>query len=140
MSKRLFFVFILSLIGQTLFSQQRKITTEDGKSLTNTAIDSIVTKLMDTAGVTGLCIGIVSNNKVDYVKSYGYKNKATNLFNDTATSFYAASLSKPVFAFIVMQLVDKGIINLTSHFINICPNLCLNMKIIKTCQVMNVGN
>jgi CubicO group peptidase (beta-lactamase class C family) len=121
MSKKLFSVFIISLMSQTLFSQQRKMATSDRKSLTNTSIDSLVTKLMDTAGVTGLSIGIVNNNKADYIKSYGYKNKATNQFNDTSTSFYAASLSKPVFAFIVMQLVDKGIINLDKPLYKYLP-------------------
>jgi CubicO group peptidase (beta-lactamase class C family) len=121
MTKKLFFFLIHALIFQTVFSQQRKISIADGKILTNIAIDSIVKKLMDTAGVTGLSLGIVNNNSVDFVKSYGYKNKATNKFNDTATSFYAASLSKPLFAFIVMQLVDKRIINLDQPLYKYLP-------------------
>jgi CubicO group peptidase (beta-lactamase class C family) len=32
--------------------------------------------------------------------------------NDTASSFYAASLAKPLFGYIVMHLVDEGVINL----------------------------
>ena len=76
---------------------------------------------MDNAGVTGLCIGIINDNKVNCVKTYGYKNKPANQLNDTATCFYAASLSKPVFAYLVMQLVDKGVINLDTPLYKYLP-------------------
>ncbi|MEO7121228.1 MAG: serine hydrolase, partial [Ginsengibacter sp.] len=57
----------------------------------------------------------------DFVKSYGYRNKTKKLWNDTATCFYAASLSKPVFAYLVMQLVDKGLINLDTPVYKYLP-------------------
>ncbi len=120
MNRKLFLFLALIAISQTLFSQ-RKTETANGRILTNTAVDSIVTKLMDTAGVTGLSVGIVNNNSVNYIKSYGYKNKTTKQFNDTATNFYAASLSKLVFAFIVMQLVDKGVVNLDTPLYKYLP-------------------
>lgn len=123
MNKKTFFILLPIFIVQTLLSQPRQILRRDGKMLANTAIDSIVKKLMDTAGVPGLSIGIVNNNRVDYIKSYGYKNKATNQWNDSATCFYAASLSKSVFAYLVMQLVDKEVVILTHLFLNIYPSL-----------------
>jgi CubicO group peptidase (beta-lactamase class C family) len=76
---------------------------------------------MGNAEVTGLCLGIINDNKVAYVKSYGYRNKAENQLNDTATCFYAASLSKPLFAYLVMQLVDKGVINLDKPLFTYLP-------------------
>lgn len=111
MTKKLFLIIVPILIGQTLFSQ-KQILNSDGKSISKPSIDSVTQKLMDAAGVTGLSLGIVNDNKTAYVKSYGYKNKATSQLSDTATIYYAASFSKSVFAYLVMQLVDKGIINL----------------------------
>jgi CubicO group peptidase (beta-lactamase class C family) len=67
---------------------------------------------MDTAEVTGLCLGIINDNKIAYVKTYGYKNAGKDQLIDTATCFYAASLAKPLFAYLVMQLVDNGVIDL----------------------------
>jgi CubicO group peptidase (beta-lactamase class C family) len=84
----------------------------DGSSLPITTIDSIVQHLMDTARVTGLCLGIVENGRPAYVQAYGYRNKPANERNDTATCFYGASLSKSLFAYLVMQLVDLGTIDL----------------------------
>lgn len=121
MKMQLFFTPILTLLFQTAFSQQNALVLPDGKQLSTTAIDTRVQHLMDTAGVTGLCIGIVQNNEVYYVKSYGYKNRTTGQRNDNSTSFSAASLSKPVFAYLVMQLVDEGIINLDKPLYEYLP-------------------
>jgi CubicO group peptidase (beta-lactamase class C family) len=120
MTKKLSNIFVLTLLAQALFAQMQ-VFKPHGQSLTNSSIDSLTPKLMANAGVTGMCIGIINDNKVSYVKSYGYKNKSANQLNDTATCFYAASLSKPLFAFLVMQLVDKGVINLDTPLYKYLP-------------------
>jgi CubicO group peptidase (beta-lactamase class C family) len=74
--------------------------------------DSLILRLMRQSKITGLGIGIIEKNKPVSVRTYGYRNREKNLSNDTATCFYAASLSKAVFAWLVMQLVDEGRINL----------------------------
>lgn len=101
---------LLLFIHSILYAQAVK--TPGGKKLSTGSIDAIVKKLMDTADVTGLCVGIINNNRIAYVKGYGYSNIATGARNDTATCFYAASLAKPLFAFLAMQLVDEGKIDL----------------------------
>jgi CubicO group peptidase (beta-lactamase class C family) len=93
-------------------AQQKQIKRPDGKTMSAYTVDTIVQRLMDAAEVTGLQLGIVNDNKVAYVKSYGYKNKTANQLLDTASSFYAASLSKSLFAYLVMQLADQKIIDL----------------------------
>ena len=120
MNKKLLCIFIITIAAQTIFAQ-RQILRPDGKLITIAAIDSVTQKLMDNAGVPGLSIGIINDNKVDLVKSFGYRNKAKNLRNDTATCFYAASLAKPVFAYLVMQLADKGLINLDTPVYKYLP-------------------
>jgi CubicO group peptidase (beta-lactamase class C family) len=83
--------------------------------------DSLVLRLMREAKVTGICIGIVENNKAVSVKAYGYRIKEQNLFNDTSTCFSAASLSKAVFAYLVMKLVDEGKISLDTPLAKYLP-------------------
>jgi CubicO group peptidase (beta-lactamase class C family) len=87
----------------------------------NEQTDQFVTKLIDSAKVTGLCIGIIKENSVFYTKGFGYRIKEKNLLNDTTTCFYAASLSKAVFAYLIMQLVEEGKINLDSPIANYLP-------------------
>jgi CubicO group peptidase (beta-lactamase class C family) len=107
--KIVLFLFAV-LIGCTADSQQL-----------SAKVDPLVKKLMDTAHVTGLCLGIVKDNQITYVRAYGYKNKAAGTLNDTATCFYAASLAKAVFAYLVMQLVDSGIIELDKPLYTYLP-------------------
>jgi CubicO group peptidase (beta-lactamase class C family) len=99
----------------------QQIIKPDGETLSAIAIDKIVKKLMDTGEVTGLCLGIINNGKPVYIKSYGYRNKPSGKLNDTSTCFYAASLSKPLFAYIVMQLVDEGVIDLDKPLYTYLP-------------------
>jgi len=94
---------------------------QTAKPLSPVAIDKIVKKLMDTAEVSGLALAVIQDNKISYVKSYGYKNKAKNEWNDTATCFYAASLAKPLFAYIVMQMVDQKLIDLDKPLYTYLP-------------------
>src|SRR5438105_8494309 len=112
MKNALLLICLSTSIISTTFAQPKQIERTDGNSISTTAIDSIVNKLLDTADITGLQLGIINNNNISYVKSYGFKNKAKHELNDPNTCFYAASLAKPLFGYLVMQLVDEGKIDL----------------------------
>src|SRR4030095_7046971 len=117
-----FTLFILTALNcSTTICTAKTNKKPECKTISTAGIDKIVRQLMDTAEVTGLCLGIINDNNVAYVKSYGYKNKATGEFNDTATCFYAASLAKPLFAYLIMQLVDEGIIDLDKPLYTYLP-------------------
>ena len=120
MNKILLSVFISIIFVQPLVGQ-KQILRPDNQFITDREIDSITQGLMNNAGVSGLSIGIISDNKIDYIKSYGFSNRSADKRNDTATCLYAASLSKPVFAYLIMQLVDKGLINLDTPVYKYLP-------------------
>lgn len=86
-----------------------------------TVSDKDITTLMDKAKVTGLCLGVVKDGKIVSVKAYGYKNKVKGTLNDTSTCFYAASLSKAVFAYLAMQLADEGKLDLDKPLYQYLP-------------------
>src|ERR1700733_3240935 len=93
-------------------STAQQITRLDGSHLSLPQADSIVTNLMRDGHVMGLCISVLNNNRPVYIRAFGLKNSQTKEPLDTATVMYGASLSKAVFAFLVMQLVQEGIIDL----------------------------
>ncbi len=104
---RLLLCILLAVLTESVHSQQKNIVKADGRKISATQIDQTINRLMSAAGVSGLQLGIINNNQPTLVKSYGYKNKTRWQVNNPATSFYAASFSKSLFAFIAMQLVDQ---------------------------------
>ena len=75
-------------------------------------LEQLIPALMDSAGVTGLAMAIVSDSAIEWSHGFGVKSVETGEPVDENTVFEAASLSKPVFAYAVLQLVDQGIIDL----------------------------
>jgi CubicO group peptidase (beta-lactamase class C family) len=75
------------------------------------AVEAEVRRAMESASAKGLALAIVEKGKVAYVKSWGVRNAAGDPLR-TDTIMYGASLTKTVFAFTVMQLVEKNVIDL----------------------------
>jgi CubicO group peptidase (beta-lactamase class C family) len=75
------------------------------------AIDAEVSKIMARTHAKGMAVAVVDHGKVGYVHAYGVRNaKGDPLTADTV--MYGASITKTVFAYTVMQLVDRGVIKL----------------------------
>ena len=70
-------------------------------------IDAEVLRAMQATGARGLAIAVVDAGEVVAVRSYGVRNEAGDPLQ-TNTVMYGASLTKTVFAYTVMQLVDEG--------------------------------
>jgi CubicO group peptidase (beta-lactamase class C family) len=68
--------------------------------------------LLQQADVPGLSIALIHNGKIVWTGAFGLANVKTKKTVTKTTVFEAASLSKPVFAYGVMKLVDKGMLNL----------------------------
>jgi len=79
--------------------------------LASSSLDNIE-KLLSKGEVAGMAIAIVKNGRVQRTKSFGWRNAAlkTQIGNDTI--FEVASLSKPVVAYGVLQLVDRRLIGI----------------------------
>jgi CubicO group peptidase (beta-lactamase class C family) len=75
------------------------------------AIDAEVSKIMTHTHANGMAVAVIDHGNVGYVHAYGIRNaKGDPLTTDTV--MYGASLTKTVFAYTVMQLVDQGKLNL----------------------------
>ncbi len=75
------------------------------------AIDAEVHKLMARTSANGMALAVIEHGQVAYVHAYGKRNtQGDPLTVDTV--MYGASLTKTVFAYTVMQLVDQGKLSL----------------------------
>ena len=68
--------------------------------------------IMRAFAVPGVGIAVVDAGEVVWSRPFGVTNAETRTPVDARTVFETASLSKPVFAYLVLQLVDLGLIDL----------------------------
>jgi CubicO group peptidase (beta-lactamase class C family) len=82
---------------------------------TNEAIRRLETDipvLLEKSDVPGMSIALIRDGRLVWSKGFGVSNVVTKKPVTTNTIFEAASLSKPVFAYAVLRLVDEGKLNL----------------------------
>jgi CubicO group peptidase (beta-lactamase class C family) len=85
------------------------VAAESNKELQE--IDSYVLRQMKELDIPGVAIGIVRGDQVVYTQGYGVADDAGRAMTSD-TPFLIASLSKPITALGIMQLVEKGKIDL----------------------------
>jgi CubicO group peptidase (beta-lactamase class C family) len=92
-------VLLLAVLCFPVLSMAQRIPT-------GPAIDAEVAKLLSQTQAKGIAVAVIDGGKVRYVQAYGSRNaKGDPLTTDTV--MYGASLTKTVFAYTVMQLVDQ---------------------------------
>ncbi|WP_375207871.1 serine hydrolase domain-containing protein [Hyphococcus sp.] len=69
-------------------------------------------RLMQREDVKGLALAVVTAGEVRDVMSFGYRNVERKEPLETDTIMYGASLTKAAFAYMVLQLVDEGLVDL----------------------------
>lgn len=63
---------------------------------------------MKVADVPGLSIAVIRDGRIFWTGAFGSVNDSAQTPLNAATVFEAASMSKPVFGYIVLRLVDRG--------------------------------
>ncbi|MED1563925.1 hypothetical protein AJ85_03990 [Alkalihalobacillus alcalophilus ATCC 27647 = CGMCC 1.3604] len=97
------------------------------KQITN-KLDEILTELMTNEPIPGLAIAVVQGNQKTYMNGFGVMNMEMNEAVTKDTLFHTASISKTFVALAIMQLVEKGDLNLHEPIISYLPYFCLADK------------
>ena len=84
-------------------------------------IDADARSLMQREHVEGLALAIVDHGQVVHVAAFGRRDVARDLPLTTDTILYGASLVKAHFAFVVLQLVDEGRLDLDAPIATLLP-------------------
>jgi CubicO group peptidase (beta-lactamase class C family) len=83
-------------------------------------IDANVRAAMRDTGARGLALAVIDNGRAVAVRTWGHRNAAGDpLTPDTV--MYGASLTKAVFAYTVMQLVEEGRLDLDRSIADYLP-------------------
>ena len=96
----------------------RRESEEDAPTALTTELEAQIPALLAAAHVPGLSIAIVRNGRIVWSRGFGVKNSIAKIPVDTDTLFEAGSVSKTVFAYAVMKLSEKGILDLDMPLTN----------------------
>src|SRR5918911_4701503 len=81
---------------------------KEKKEALTARLENIIPQLMREGDVPGLAISLIRDGKVFWQHPFGVVNAETKAPVTDSTVFEAASLSKPVFAYGVLKLVESG--------------------------------
>ncbi|HEY6292686.1 MAG TPA: serine hydrolase [Terriglobia bacterium] len=113
MKTRVVFLPIAAVIGVlAAASEPAGVKRLDGSVITPSEIDATVTRLMKAAEVPGAGIAVFNDGNIVYLKGFGVRDKEKDLPLTVDSVMSAASFSKVAFAYMVMELVGDGVLDL----------------------------
>ena len=115
--------FILLSLALTVIpglAQHASIQNTVDKQVIN-RLEQTIPRLMADGDIPGLSIALVRKGEVVWSRGFGVKNIETKEAVDDNTVFEAASLTKPVFAYAILKLVDSGKIDLDTPLTKYLP-------------------
>lgn len=97
-----------NLVNVTLYQRVKERERMINISDLENKLSYMVEMYMNESGIPGAAVGIVINKELVYTKGFGVKNIVTGEPVKSATLFHMASISKTFVATAIMQLVEKG--------------------------------
>jgi CubicO group peptidase (beta-lactamase class C family) len=116
-----FFIITLTTAFASNKDNAKKIKILSGKEITAAEMDEYLKTQMDSLGLPGISIAIIDDAEIVYHRVLGVTNVDTKEKVTDETLFDAGSLSKTPFAFLVMKMVEKGILNLDQPLYTYLP-------------------
>jgi CubicO group peptidase (beta-lactamase class C family) len=101
-------------------------------------LELLIPRLMKEGDVPGLSIAVVRDGRVAWHRGFGVRDASAGGAVGDDTLFEAASLSKPVFAYAVLKLVDAGRIDLDAPVERYLPGDYVRDKRISAVTVRRV--
>ena len=111
-NKNLLFLTILFLFFSCNSKVENTIYTYDQQSISQSELDSFINHQLDSLNIPAISIAIINDSKTVYHRAIGVNHLVKKDPISEQSIFEAASLSKPIFAFFILKLSEKGIIDL----------------------------
>ena len=84
-------------------------------------VDFLIESLQEFYGIPGVSLAIVKDGELAYHRTYGLESRIADRPVKDETLFEAASITKAVFAFAVMRLAERGVIDLDKPLFEYLP-------------------
>jgi CubicO group peptidase (beta-lactamase class C family) len=105
-------LMFVAVAGSMAAAGQGSIERLDGTRLGAVDVDATVIRLIRAAQVTGAGVAIFNDGRPVHMKAYGFRDTEKQLPLTHDSVMTAASFTKSAFAYMVLQLVDEGVIDL----------------------------
>lgn len=116
--KRSKYIIIL-VVCMAILMQVKPVTAFSDESFDAVKVDALLQSAKNKNNLSGFAVAITYQDELVFAKAYGGDL-------DAYSQFPIASLSKPITALAVMQLVDKGAVNLDTPIKTYLPELEIN--------------
>lgn len=103
------------------FQSFGQIKTAGEKKISIVVIDDFIKSTMDSLQMPGVSIAVINGGKIVYQRALGIGNLETRTKVNQESVFEAASLSKPVFTYFVLKMIDKGLLSLDTPLYKYMP-------------------
>ncbi len=111
----------VATIGIMICSCKPQIKTSSGRSIRAVEMDRFLQEQMDSLGIPALSIAFINDGRIVYHRALGVTDTASSQKVDEHSLFEAASISKPVFAYFTMKMMEKGILALDTPLYRYLP-------------------
>jgi CubicO group peptidase (beta-lactamase class C family) len=115
------FVFLLMLLLSCFLRADTPSAVHKPDPKTIATLQQQVPELLQEATIPGLSMALIRDGKTYWLHTFGVKDAKTGAPANEGTIFEAASLSKPVFAYGVLKLVDEGKLDLDTPLSKYLP-------------------
>lgn len=119
------FTYVKSQTDDTLLNRADatwKFRSENGNYISFSTLDAFLKSQMDSIGIPGLSFALINDGQIVYHRTLGVTNVENGQRVSYGTVFDAASMTKTPFAFLVLRLVEKGILELDKPLFTYLPN------------------
>lgn len=96
------------------------------KQAIKTDFEPFVKNEMEKFNIPSVSLALIYENEIIFQKGYGWQNRQKNIKTSSKTVFRVGSISKLFTAAALMQLQEKGLINIDDPITEYCPELVFN--------------
>lgn len=124
------FISCTAILSFTAATAQKNI-----QPVSISQIDEYIAQVQKTSLIPGVSLAIIKNGKIIHRKNYGYANLENDIPVSDKTIFRLYSLTKPIVATGVFQLIEKGKLSLEDPVSTYIPDLPASWN---TIQIKNL--
>lgn len=107
--KKILFGIILILLSSCK-ENSKKIQTDN--EFIQTSLSTEIEKIIEETGIPSISIVLIENDSLTWAKSFGHSNLKLQIPATTSTVYSTGSTAKPFLTIAILQLVEKGILDL----------------------------